>query len=79
MWVLLAVLVLVTVWLTTLTMVLGYLDGKPYRDLLFKAAQDPANSDAYTEVIDADSRHESVKNGAVLTDRQHGRLYRPDQ
>jgi hypothetical protein len=78
MWILLGALILATCGLIALTKVLDHLEGKPYRDLLAKAAQDPANAAAYREIIDADSRHESVKNGAMLNDRQHGKLYRPD-
>jgi hypothetical protein len=63
--------------LLVLALVLDHLDKRPYRNLLDMAARNPERADAYTKLIDADARHESVKNGATLTDHQHGWLYRP--
>lgn len=77
MWVLLVAGIAATTFLTAVTMLLHYLDSEPYRRLLTEAALHPKDSAHYAEIIDADSRHEAIKNREVLIDRQQEKLYRP--
>ncbi|MGY2119215.1 hypothetical protein ACW9HR_35430 [Nocardia gipuzkoensis] len=72
------ILILITGMLTTLALVLEYLEGRPYRELLLEAARRPEHSDALAQIIDADSRHEAIKSGRSLIDREQRQLYRPN-
>ncbi|MEU7142637.1 hypothetical protein ABZ942_24540 [Nocardia sp. NPDC046473] len=64
--------------LTALALILRYMEGRPYRGLLIEAARRPEHSDALAQIIDADSRHEAIKSGRGLIDKEQRVLYRPD-
>ncbi len=76
--VVLVALILITAVLTSLALVLSYLEGRPYRELLMEATRRPEHSNALAQIIDADSRHEAIKSGHGLVDKDQGLLYRPD-
>lgn len=75
LWLLMIAAVLATTALTVIAMIVRYLEGDSYRALLVAAACKPEWSPALLEVIDADSRHEAVLAGGILTDK-HRKLYR---
>jgi hypothetical protein len=75
LWLLMIAAVLATTALTVIAMIFRHLEGESYRTLLAAAACKPEWSLAFLEVIDADSRHEAVMAGGILTDK-HQKLYR---
>ncbi|MFE9578739.1 hypothetical protein ACFYO1_20310 [Nocardia sp. NPDC006044] len=64
--------------LMALALILKYMEGRPYRGLLIEAARRPEYSNALAQIIDADSRHEAIKSGRGLVDKEQRILYRPD-